>query len=82
MSRCEHFGRWLKREIENVGETQAAFAQRASIGFGALKLWLAARSPKIRGRNVVKLARALGLSRDEVEQKLAEAAGTLPVAAA
>jgi hypothetical protein len=77
-----HFGQWLRREIENREETQVAFSQRTGIAFGTLRGWLDRRCPSIRGHLIARLARGLNLPRETIEQKLAEAAGTAPVAAA
>lgn len=67
-----HFGNWLKREIENLGLTQREFCERSGFPFGSLRNWMVA-CPSIQGRNVARLARALGVTREVVETRLAEA---------
>lgn len=67
------FGHWLKTEIENREMTQAAFSDRSGISLPTLKRWLAQPCPPIRGVNIVRLAKALGLHRADVEARLHEA---------
>lgn len=69
-----HFGQWLKREIENLSLTQAEFSRRSGIPRQTMLVWLAAATPTLRGDNIVRLAKALGKTREEVEEKLQAAA--------
>jgi len=72
-----HFGQWLKRKIEDQTLQQKEFAEKADIGFGAIRLWLRSAAPNIRGANLVKLAKGLGVPREEIEQRLAGAKVTV-----
>jgi len=65
-----HFGQWLKREIENLGVDQSEFCRNAGISYWTLRVWLGQARPNIRGHNVVRLARALGIEREDVEREL------------
>lgn len=68
-----HFGRWLKRAIEDLGLSQRKFADQSEIPFQSLRRWISDSCPPIRGYNIGRLARALGLKREEIEEKLADA---------
>jgi predicted transcriptional regulator len=70
----DHFGRWLRREIENREMNIAAFA--AVVGISQQRLWgvIATPAPRMRGDNIVRVARGLKLTREEVENRLREAA--------
>ena len=79
-----HFGNWLRREIEGTGMSRRAFADTHQLALDTLNKWVAQRCPRIRGYQVVRIGNALGLQRDHIEQKLAEAwsADSLATAAA
>lgn len=66
----EHFGLWLRRQIEERMLTQAAFAERCGVPFYTLRNWLASARPAIRGVNVVRLARGLEIDRAEIDERL------------
>jgi len=68
-----HFGIWLKRAIENLGISQKEFAKRAGVSFAGLRLWISHRAPNPLAFRIVRIARELGLSREVIEAKLAEA---------
>jgi len=70
-----HFGRWLKRKVEDQGMSQREFAEHAGVSFPALRLWINSKRPNPQGFRLVLLARALGIPREEIEQKLEEAGG-------
>jgi hypothetical protein len=65
-----HFGRWLKRQIEAIPAEQKQFADSAKIAFGTLRIWIGKPRPEIRGANLVRLARALKMSREDLEAVL------------
>ncbi len=78
-----HFGSWLRRAIEDTGLSVVAFCDRTIIARGTMQKWLARPCPPIRGHNIVRLARGLGISREAIEEKLNEARmGTVENAAA
>jgi predicted transcriptional regulator len=68
--RSIHFGDWLKRQIEDRLKTQSQFAQESQIPFFTLRHWIKSSSPKIRGLGRSKLAKALDLTREEVDKLL------------
>jgi hypothetical protein len=72
-----HFGKWLRWTIEGTALTFSEFCRRALIPRPTIQRWIDSACPPIRGCNVVRLAKALGIERDVIEAKLAEArAGT------
>ncbi|MGE5610756.1 MAG: hypothetical protein ACM359_16010 [Bacillota bacterium] len=71
-----HFGRWLKREIQNTGLSCFQFAAIHGFSIDTLRRWIKLPSPALQGHKVAKLARALNLSREQIEAKLAEARTT------
>lgn len=73
MAKDEHFGRWLRRTIEDREQSQAAFSREVGIARQTLMVWLSAERPHIHGHNVARLARALGVPREVVEEKLGTA---------
>jgi len=73
MDQAFHFGRWLKRAIEDLGIRQVDFAKKAGVGFGALRIWIRQQAPNPRGFLIVRMALALSVSREQIEAKLAEA---------
>jgi plasmid maintenance system antidote protein VapI len=67
------FGQWLMREIENRLMTKRQFARKAGVSEASITRWVyEQREP--RGVNVVRVARALGVPREEVEAHLPHAA--------
>jgi plasmid maintenance system antidote protein VapI len=65
-----HFGQWLKREIENRMVPHTEFARQMGVNPATLFRWLRKRRPRMHAYNVVRIANALGISREEVEQVL------------
>lgn len=66
------FGNWLKREIENRLQTQREFADAAGLPLGTLQAWLYTdQTPN--GRNIVRLAITLGVSRQVIEDAMKHA---------
>lgn len=65
-----HFGQWLRRQIEERMLTQAAFADRCGVPFWTLRRWITSACPAIRGTNVVRLARGLGIDRSEIDARI------------
>ena len=72
-----HFGKWLRREIENRLLTQRQFASKAGINHISLNKVLSQASPPLTGLTIVRIARALELPRETVEDQLY---GRLPAA--
>lgn len=66
----KHFGQWLKRQIDDLGVSQTAFAQQHGIPHPTLKGWIASSRPRIRGYNLTLLATALKHKRHIVEETL------------
>lgn len=66
----DHFGRWLRRQIENIPLEIKAFALKADIPEQTVRYWLRQEKPPIRAANVVRVATALGLQREEIERRL------------
>jgi predicted transcriptional regulator len=64
------FNEWLKRRIEDLGLTQAEFADRAGVATSTLGLWLSETPPRIRGLNRSRLAKALGVTRNQIDSRL------------
>jgi predicted transcriptional regulator len=62
-----HFGKWLKRQIENLPMTQTEFARHCGIPLPTLGTWIYQPNARLRGDNIVRVARALGISREELE---------------
>jgi len=73
MSNDAHFGRWLRRMIEDTGLTFSAFCRHALIPRPTVQRWMDDACPPMRGCNIVRLARALNIGREVIEAKLAEA---------
>lgn len=69
------FKDWLRRQIEGRMMDQKEFAAAAGVAFGTLRVWLTEPHPNIRGKNLAKLAHALGISREEIEERLSADAG-------
>jgi transcriptional regulator with XRE-family HTH domain len=68
-SSTRDFGRWLRREIEGREMSQGAFAEKAGLSREHLNRILHnANTP--RGVTIVRIARALGVSREKVESHL------------
>lgn len=65
-----HFGKWLKAHIEERMLSQTEFAVASKIEFWTLRNWLKSAEPSITGKNRVKLAAALKISREELERLL------------
>lgn len=74
MSNQIHFGNWLKRQIEERLMTQNQFAENADIPFATLRTWIQFSKAPVRGVNIVKLSRALGMTRDELEALIQQTA--------
>jgi SOS-response transcriptional repressor LexA len=66
----KHFGIWLRRQIEETLLPRRKWAKTHDIPFDTLKVWLPKAKPDIRGTNLVKLAKALGKPREEIEAML------------
>lgn len=77
-----NFGTWLRREIEGTGMSRRAFADAHQLALDTLNKWIAQQCPRIRGYQVVRISNALGRQREEIEQRLAEAAGAEAAASA
>ena len=65
-----HFGNWLRREIEDRLKTNKQFAEEAGLDESSLYRILREPSPCIRGVTIVRIAKSLGVSRDDVERQL------------
>jgi transcriptional regulator with XRE-family HTH domain len=63
------FPQWLRREIEGRLLTFGEFADRAGVSRSTLDTWLAGKYQP-RGVNVVRIARALGVEREQVDKHL------------
>lgn len=61
---------WLRRQIEKKMMSQPEFAHHSKINFWTIRNWLDEAAPNITGKNREKLAKALGVTRDEIEQRL------------
>jgi predicted transcriptional regulator len=62
------FARWLKLQIDERLMTVPAFAKHAGIPLQTLKGWLKENNGhRPRGDHMVRLARALGIDRQQVE---------------
>jgi len=72
-----HFGHWLKRQIALMPMDQTEFATHAGIPRPSLSKWLASPCPPIRPANIVRLAKGLGKTPEEIEQRLAGAKVTV-----
>lgn len=68
-----HFGNWLRREIDERLMTQKEFARRAGISQPNLSSLCKSAAPWPKGITIVRIARVLGISRNEIESKLATA---------
>lgn len=72
MQNTLHFGQWLMRAVEDTGLTRSEFCRRAGIPIPTLFRWKRLQCPPIRAHNLVRLARTLGIPREEIEAKLEE----------
>lgn len=75
-----HFGHWLKKQIENLGVSQEVFAFRAKVAYVSLRYWMNQPAPNIRGFRRVLLAKALKITREELDTILADAMAANPTA--
>lgn len=70
MANEQHFGKWLRREIENRCLTQKEFASRGGFHREALRKWIASPRPAIRGDMIGRIASALEIDRTELDERL------------
>lgn len=71
MNSTMSFRDWLSNEIEERQLTRDEFATRVGVYTSTLMDWLSRNNPRVpQGRNIVRLARALGISRAEIESHL------------
>jgi transcriptional regulator with XRE-family HTH domain len=66
------FAKWLRRAIEDKGETIDGFAAETGVHRNTVYFWLTGES-KPAGRTRSAIARALGVTRDHVDQLLGDA---------
>ena len=71
---AHHFGKWLKRRIEDRGMPIVEFAKKVGTDESSLHRWFGQRAPRIRGFKLGRLAAALEIERDELESELQRAA--------
>lgn len=77
-----HFGNWLRRQIDNTGKPYTDFARATGFAPQTLTVWFSTKCPTIRGYNIVRLARGLGVEREVIEERLNEASDTCQMSAA
>ena len=68
------FGAWLTRQIEERLMTKKAFAEKLGVAESTLHRWIVFGPHNIRGLNIVRIARALQLQREQVETAMQRAA--------
>ena len=73
MDPTHHFGQWLRREIQGTGLSFPRFSDAYEISVVTLYKWTVRRAPVIRGYMMARLAKGLGIPREQIEAKLSEA---------
>jgi pyrroloquinoline quinone (PQQ) biosynthesis protein C len=67
-----HFGNWLRDKIDSIPSTIAAFCRDHDLPRQTVNGWLYEARPGIRGDSITRLARALGVSREEIKIQLGQ----------
>lgn len=64
------FAEWLLREISNRLMTVSQFCQAAEMDDSTIRSWKRKPDLRLRGLTVVRIARALGVTREVIERQL------------
>jgi hypothetical protein len=64
------FAKWLRIQIAEIPSTISAFANLVGVEEATLHRWFKSQSPHIRPYNVSRIAKALGVPRQVVQEKL------------
>ena len=79
----QNFGlrEWLQRHIQGLEMSQKQWAEKSGIPFDTVRAWMRKNPPRPLGVNLVRLAKATGKTRDEIESMSDRdrQAGTVPI---